>query len=480
MHPTLFPIFVDMRDREVLVVGAGTVARRKIDALLAVGARVRVGAPHFDAALRPLHATGRIRYCAGHFAPHWLDDVWLVIAATDHPVVNHTIAAEAAKRTIWANVVDDAEASSFHVPARVERGALQIAISSGGAAPMLSRWVRERVEAMLDDSLGALCALLRRERARIRAVFPKIMERRRFFDRVLAGSVPRLLRQHQNRAAEQALTDELEQPLSMSASGSVILVGAGPGDPGLLTLKALRALHEADVILHDRLVSDAVLALARRDAERIEVGKQAGQHHTTQEQIHALLLEHATAGRRVVRLKGGDPFVFGRGGEELEFLRAHNIPCEIIPGITAALACAAGAGIPLTHRDHAQSVVFVTAHCNSELAAQDWRALASPRQTLAIYMGIAAAETVCTNLIAHGRSPQTPLALVENGSLPEQRVITGTLGELPALLHSARVRSPALLLVGAVTGLTQSCGHALRPHAEASPRPRCTSPARSI
>ncbi|MHB1537954.1 MAG: siroheme synthase CysG [Solirubrobacteraceae bacterium] len=453
VNPALFPIFVDLRDREVLVVGAGKVAQRKIDALLAAGARVRVGAPHLDEALLTLCTKGRIRYVAGHFAPDWLDGVWLVVAATGDPAVNRAVAAEAARRTVWVNAVDDADASSFHVPARAERGRLQIAISSGGGAPMLSRLVRERIEALLDDSLAALCELLTRERERIRSAYPDVAARRRFFERLLAGPVPRLLRQRQNQAAEQAFAGELEHPPDMPAPGSVILAGAGPGDPGLLTLKALRALNEADVILHDRLVSGAVLALARRDAERIAVGKEAGFHHVAQEHIHALMLEHALAGKRVLRLKGGDPFVFGRGGEEMEFLRMHGIPCEVIPGITAALACAAYAGIPLTHRDHAQSVSFVTAHCNSALDTLAWRSLASTRQTLAIYMGVAAAEEICKQLIAHGRSPRTPFALVENGSLPEQRVITGTLDELPWRLQSARVRSPALLFVGEVTTL---------------------------
>jgi uroporphyrin-III C-methyltransferase/precorrin-2 dehydrogenase/sirohydrochlorin ferrochelatase len=233
----------------------------------------------------------------------------------------------------------------------------------------------------------------------------------------------------------------------------VLLVGAGPGDPGLLTLRALRALNEADVILHDRLVSAEVLELARRDAERIEVGKQAGHHHTTQEGIHALLLEHARAGRRVVRLKGGDPFVFGRGGEELEFLRAHGIPYEVVPGVTAALACAAYAGVPLTHRDHAQSVRLVTAHCRGSRDTLDWAALARERQTLAVYMGVGELATLREQLLAHGRAASTPFALVENGSRPEQRVVTGTLATLPERAAAHAVRSPALLILGEVAAL---------------------------
>ena len=239
----------------------------------------------------------------------------------------------------------------------------------------------------------------------------------------------------------------------MPVTGRVTLVGGGPGDPGLLTLRGLRALNEADVILHDRLVSRDVLDLARRDAEFVEVGKEAGTHHTTQAQIHALLLEHARAGRRVVRLKGGDPFVFGRGGEELEFLRAHGIAYEVVPGVTAALACAAHAGIPLTHRGHAQSVRFVTAHCRESLDTLDWRALAAERQTLAVYMGVAGLERLRAQLLAHGRAPSTPFALVENGSRAQQRVVCGRLDRLPELAQRHAVRSPALLILGEVAAL---------------------------
>ncbi|HXD37815.1 MAG TPA: uroporphyrinogen-III C-methyltransferase, partial [Rhodanobacter sp.] len=269
------------------------------------------------------------------------------------------------------------------------------------------------------------------------------------------GPVATLLRQHRAdeaaAAAEQALSAH-----SSPAAGSVVLVGAGPGDPGLLTLRALRALNEADVILHDRLVGAGVLALARRDAERIEVGKQAGRHHTTQDGIHALLLEHARAGRRVVRLKGGDPFVFGRGGEELEFLREHAILYEVVPGITAAVACAAYAGVPLTHRDYAQSVRFVTAHCRSSHDTLDWVALAQERQTLAVYMGVGELATLQARLIEHGRSPSTPFALIENGSRANQRVVSGTLGRLDKLAKAHAVSSPALLILGEVAALAPS------------------------
>jgi uroporphyrin-III C-methyltransferase/precorrin-2 dehydrogenase/sirohydrochlorin ferrochelatase len=434
----------------VLVVGGGAVARRKIDALLEAGARVVVGAPALEPAVAALVSEGRIDYVAGRFDPNWLNDAWLVVAATDSAAINRAVATAAEARRVWANVVDDAALSSVQVPSRVERGTVQIAISSGGGAPMLARHLREQLETRLDESLGALADLLTAQRERIRARWPDIGARRRFFERLLAGTVPSLLRRGDAHAARAAFDAELagEAP---PVKGSVALVGAGPGDPGLLTLRGLRVLNEADVILHDRLVSPEVLALARRDAERIEVGKQVGgDHHATQARIHALMVEHARAGKRVVRLKGGDPFVFGRGGEELEVLHAHGIDFEVVPGITAAVACAAYAGIPLTHREHAQSVRFVTAHGHDDGDTLDWNALAQERQTLAFYMGVSGLDRLRDNLVAHGRSADTPFALIENGTRASQRVVVGTLANLPETAQARAVKAPALLIVGEV------------------------------
>ena len=453
MTAPLFPLFIDLRGRTVLVVGGGPVAARKVAPLLAAGARVRVGAPALGATLRALHDEQRIEYLAGEFEADWLAGAWLAIAATDDDSVNRAVAAAGEERGVWVNAVDDAALSSVHMPARIERGPLQLAISSGGGAPMLARHLRERLETELDESLGDLAELLAQARGRIRARYPKLDERRRFFDELLTGPIATLLRQGQKDEAAQALDSALAPTPRSIKPGSVALVGAGPGDPGLLTLRALRLLNQADVILHDRLVSREVLQLARRDAEFIEVGKQAAQHHTTQERIHELMLEHARAGKRVVRLKGGDPFVFGRGGEELEFLRGHGVRFEVVPGITAALACAAYAGIPLTHRDHAQSVRLVTAHCRQSLDGLDWPALAQERQTLAVYMGVAGLDSLRAQLIAHGRAASTPFALIENGSRREQRVILGTLDDLPERAAAEDVRSPALLILGEVAAL---------------------------
>lgn len=448
----LYPLFADISRRAVLVIGGGAVAERKVAALLGAGAQVTVNAPELTPRLRRWVEHGQLAHRPEAFREAWLERVWLVVAATSDRATNQMVAELAGLRRIFVNVVDDAALSSFHVPAVVDRAPLTIAISSGGEAPMLARLVRERLETLLDHSLGALATLAARLRPRIRLRFPHAAERRRYYEQLFAGPVATLLRQGrtaQARAiAEQSLLGEPQPP-----RGSVVLVGAGPGDPGLLTLRGLRALNEADVILHDRLVSEEVLALARRDAERIEVGKQAGQHHATQAHIHQLMLTHARAGRRVVRLKGGDPFVFGRGGEELEYLRAHAIPYEVVPGITAALACAAYAGVPLTHRDHAQSVHLLTAHCQADGNALDWAALAQERQTLAIYMGVAELGTLQARLLEHGRAPDTPFALVENGSRKSQRVVTGRLGELTGQAAAHAVRSPALLILGEVAAL---------------------------
>jgi len=451
MTTPLFPVFLDLAGRRVLLVGGGVVARRKAEALLEAGADLVVGAPELVPELAQAASAGRLTHWCGRFDPTWLDGAWLVIAATDDAEINAAVAREAEARRIWVNVVDDAPRCSFQVPARVERGPLQVAISSRGAAPMLARWLRETLETQLDPGLGALAEWLGSKREVLRQRYPDTARRRQVIEALLRGPAADALRSGQLAEAELIFASALAA--DPQPRGRVILVGAGPGDPGLLTLRGLRALNQADVVLHDRLVSAEVLALCRRDAERIEVAKEAGTHHTTQQRIHELLIEHARAGKTVVRLKGGDPFVFGRGGEELEALRALGIPYEVVPGITAAVACGAYTGIPLTHRDHAQSVRLVTAHCRNSIDTLDWTALAQERQTLAVYMGAQGLDTIRDRLIAHGRSPATPFALVENGSRPEQRVVLGQLDQLPERARAEQVRSPALLILGEVAAL---------------------------
>jgi len=462
-----FPLFADLRGRRVLLVGGGEVAERKARLLLAAGARVEIVAhelvaPDLATWITSAHSfplpagdgrvEGAVTWLAREFDESQLEGATLVVAATSDGDLNERVAVAARARHVLVNVVDDAARSSFIVPAIVDRSPLVIAISSGGVAPVLARLVRERLETLLDESLGGLAGLLERWRGRIRGVFPDLGARRRFYEAVVRGEVAASLRRRQPEAAEREL-ERLLQPPARKASGSVVLVGAGPGDPGLLTLNALRALQEADVILHDRLVSDEVLDLARRDALRIPVGKAARAHSVPQEQIHALMLEHARAGHRVVRLKGGDPFVFGRGGEELEFLASHGVPFEVVPGITAALACGAYAGIPLTHREHSQSLRLVTAHCRDSLDSLDWASLARERQTLAFYMGVAGLGAIRDGLLRHGRDAATPVAIVEHASRSQQRVTLATLAELEDVARRGDIESPALLVVGEVAAL---------------------------
>ena len=391
------------------------------------------------------------------FAETDLESQRWVIAATDRAAVNREIARAAEARGLFVNVVDDAELSSAIMPALVDRSPLMIAISSGGSAPMLARRVREQLEGLLDQSWGRVAQLLGAWRARIRSRLGDSRQRRSFYRELLDGPIVQLVRRGREAEAERALAQRLATTAVGAPAGRVILVGAGPGDPGLLTLRALRALNEADVVLHDRLVSAEVLAMVRRDAELLDVGKVAGGASVSQDLINRMLVSQARAGRKVVRLKGGDPFIFGRGGEELEHLRAAGVPYECVPGVTAALACAASSGIPLTHREHAQAVRFIAAHQRESMTAADWEALAAGSDTLVVYMVVAALGEFCAQLTRGGRAPGTPVAVIENGSRPEQRVLLGRLDDIAALAAAHSVQSPALLVVGEVAAL----GHTL-------------------
>lgn len=444
------PIFCRLDNKPVLLVGGGEVAERKARLLLDAGAHLTVVAPELDSELAELAANGSIEWLAGEFAPQQLAGKWLVVAATDRREVNALVYQSANQARIFANVVDDPKRSSFIMPSIIDRSPLMVAISSGGKAPVLARLLREKLEAMLPQHLGAVAAFAGSLRDRVKARFATMGERRRFWERLLgADRLGQALAQGDSASANQ-LADNLFADESQTG-GEVVLVGAGPGDPGLLTLHALRQMQQADVVVYDRLVSDEVMALVRRDAKRIFVGKQAGNHCVPQERINQLLLEEAKKGQRVVRLKGGDPFIFGRGGEELETLVGTGIGFQVVPGITAASGCAAYAGIPLTHRDHAQSVRFVTAHGKGGAQDLDWPLLARDKQTLVFYMGLSSCTTIREQLLAHGKGGDTPVALIERGTQPSQRVIRGTLDELPEL--AIGVESPALIMVGSVVTL---------------------------
>lgn len=454
-----FPLFLDLQGHPALVVGGGPVAARKVALLREAGATVEVVAPGLCEALSLQADDGSIRHTAAPFDARHVDAQRLVVAATGDPRVDRAVAAAAASAGIPVNVVDDLALSSAIVPAIVDRSPLLVAISSGGAAPMLARLVRERLEALLDESLGPLAQLLAGARRAIRRRFGELAERRRFYSTLLDGPLPGLLRAGRRSEAERLLQCALETGSEATATGRVVLVGAGPGDPGLLTLRALRALQEADVVLHDRLVSPGVLALTRRDAERLDVGKQARAASTAQEHIHALLLEHARRGRTVVRLKGGDPFVFGRGGEELEFLRANGVPVEVVPGITAALGAAARAQVPLTRRGRASGLRILSAESGATGVDVDWASHAASRDTLAVYMGLAQLDWLGPTLIQLGRPASTPVVLVAGATRVDEQIVHGTLAQLVALASNAALRSPVLLIVGEVAA--GSVGQAL-------------------
>lgn len=444
------PIFCRLDNKPVLLVGGGDVAERKARLLLDAGARLTVVSPALEPELAALAASGTIDWLAAEFEPAQLTGKWLVVAATDRREVNALVYQSANQARIFANLVDDPKRSSFIMPSIIDRSPLIVAISSGGKAPVLARLLREKLEALLPQHLGAVATFAGSLRDRVKARFASMGERRQFWERLLgADRLGQALARGDHASAHQ-LADSLFADESQSA-GEVVLVGAGPGDPGLLTLHALRQMQQADLVVYDRLVSDEVMALVRRDARRIFVGKQAGNHCVPQEGINQLLLDEAKKGQRVVRLKGGDPFIFGRGGEELETLVGSGIGFQVVPGITAASGCAAYAGIPLTHRDHAQSVRFVTAHGKGGARDLDWPLLAKDRQTLVFYMGLSSCATIREQLLAHGKGGDTPVALIERGTQPSQRVIRGTLDQLPQLAMG--VESPALIMVGSVVTL---------------------------
>lgn len=446
-----FPLFFDLSHRPALVVGGGELAARKVRLLRKSGARITVVAPRLGAELSGLAAAGDVAHRRRGFVAGDVGGQKIVIAATGIDAVDTRVSEAARQAGIPVNAVDRRDLSDFIVPAIVDRDPVVVAISSSGAAPVLARRLRERIEAMLPSRLGDLARFAEQFRSTVAALVPA-PARRRFWERFFQGPIASQILAGGERRAREAMLGLVNAP-ARGESGSVAIVGAGPGDPDLLTLRALRLLQDADVIVHDRLVGPGVLELARRDAERIFVGKAPGNHSLNQDGINALIAARARAGQRVVRLKGGDPFIFGRGGEEVEYLRDRGIAVEVVPGITAALGCAAAAGLPLTHRDLAQSVTFVTAHARDGEPQLDWRALATPHHTIVVYMGVATADRLAARLLAQGLAGTTPVAIVENGTLPAQRVVTGTLDGLGRLAAERGVEAPATLVIGEVVRL---------------------------
>ncbi|RTF51995.1 siroheme synthase CysG [Serratia marcescens] len=447
------PIFADLKQRPVLVVGGGDVAARKVDLLQRAGAEIRIVAQSLSPELEQQRQQGQLLWLGTTFDPQQLDEVFLAIAATDDNALNAAVFAEADKRRVLANVVDDQPRCSFIFPSIIDRSPLVVAVSSSGQAPVLARLLREKLEALLPASLGQMAQVAGRWRGQAKQRLASIGERRRFWEKAFGGRFATLVANGQTAQAERQLEQDLQSFAAgdEGAQGEIALVGAGPGDVGLLTLRGLQVMQQADVVLYDHLVSGEILDLVRRDAERICVGKRAGAHSVIQEETNRLLVELAQQGKRVVRLKGGDPFIFGRGGEELQVAAAAGIPFQVVPGVTAAAGATAYAGIPLTHRDHAQSVTFITGHCRPDGDGLDWADLARARQTLAIYMGTMKAADISQRLIAHGRAADTPVAVISRGTRADQQVQIGTLDQLEHLAQRAPL--PALLVIGEVVEL---------------------------
>src|SRR5262245_52036899 len=461
-----FPAFFDLRDRRALIVGGGEPAARRLRLLRKAGARVTVVAPRVNEEIAAAIADGAITAIQRGFVSGDVNGQTVVFAATGLAEVDARVAEAARAVGVPVNVADRAELSSFIVPAIVERDPVVIGISTGGTAPVLASRVRESIERLLPSRLGRLADFAASFRRGVRATVPNSANRFRFWDHFFDGPIAaQLLAGDEQGARERMLTLVNGRAANEEPRGSVAIVGAGPGDPDLLTLKALRLIQRAEVVIYDKLVGSAVLDLVRRDALRIYVGKSAGDHSRTQDEINALIAEHAYLRRRVVRLKGGDPFIFGRGGEEVEYLRRLGIAVELVPGITAALGCAAAVGIPLTHRDHAQAVTLATGHGKVGEPELDWATLAKLNQTLAIYMGVGPAGRIATQLIRHGLDPATPIAVIENGTLPSQRAVYGRLSGLGQLVSQSGIAGPALIVIGRVAALADALEPAQQLHA---------------
>jgi uroporphyrin-III C-methyltransferase/precorrin-2 dehydrogenase/sirohydrochlorin ferrochelatase len=443
------PVFHNVKGKLCLVVGGGEVAHRKAAVLLEAGAKIRVVAPELAENFAELPG---IEYIAARFAPEHVDGAMLVIAATNDRSVNQHVSELAQARNVPVNVVDAPELCSFIMPAILDRSPMMVAFSSGGASPVLTRMLRGKLETMIPQNYSRLATFAERFREQVKQRIANPAKRRIFWEKVFEGIVAEKILTGDEAGAEKMLRKMLADEDNIQR-GEVYLVGAGPGDPDLLTFRALRLMQKADVVVYDNLVAKPIVEMTRRDAQRIYVGKKRAEHTMPQEAINELLVRLAKEGKRILRLKGGDPFIFGRGGEEIETLAAHGIPFQVVPGITAAAGVASYAGIPLTHRDHAQACIFVTGHLKDGTMNLDWEQLARPRQTVVVYMGLHGVKTLCSKLIEHGLPSATPIAIVQQGTTQHQRVVTGTLATLPHNPEIAGLQAPTLIIVGGVVSL---------------------------
>lgn len=448
------PLFHRLQQQSVLLVGGGEVALRKARLLAQAGARLHVITLELHPELeRLLEQTGGSHELRGWQQGDCTGYV-LVVAATENHELNSQVAAETKALNVPVNVVDTPELCSVIFPAIVDRSPLMVAVSSGGHAPVLARLVRAKIETVLPASYGKLAGLAQKYRSAVKQCFDDLQQRRVFWEDTLQGPIAEQVFAGNQQLAEQMVQDKLAGK-AQPVAGEVYLVGAGPGDPDLLTFKALRLMQQADVVLYDRLVSPEIVEMCRRDADRIYVGKAASNHSLPQDQINQKLVELAKEGKRVLRLKGGDPFIFGRGGEEIEELAENGVPFQVVPGITAASGCSSYAGIPLTHRDYAQSVRFVTGHPKDGNLNLPWTELVSSTQTVVFYMGLGTLPDIARQLVAHGRAANTPVAVVERGTTAQQRVILGTLDDIDKRIVEQKVESPSLIIVGEVVQLKE-------------------------
>lgn len=447
-----FPLFHQFNDESILVVGGGAIALRKITLLEKSGAKIKVIAPDI---VPEISAKGSCECIYKEYQRSDLVDVRLVVVATNIEKLNREISQHAKSLGLLVNVVDSPSLCNVIFPSIVDRNPLIIAITSSGRAPVLARTVRARLESTVPASFGRLAQLASQYREKVKEVISRPDERLRFWEKILNGVTAEHVYAGRIEQAEDTLLRTLANP-ELQRNGEVYLVGAGPGDPDLLTFKALRLMQQADVVLYDALVSDAVMELVRRDAERIYVGKRRSHHAVPQDDINQLLVDLAKQGKRVLRLKGGDPFIFGRGGEEIDLLASSNVPFQVVPGITAASGCASYAGIPLTHRDHAQSVRFLTGHLKEGSPDIDWPNLLSPNQTLVFYMSLMSIELICSELIKHGRDKHTPVALIQKGTTPDQKVFVGTLETIGEIIRAEKPVAPTLTIIGHVVDLHET------------------------
>lgn len=448
------PLFFNLKQQPCLVVGGGEIAVRKASLLARAGAHIKVVSCDISDDIRqllsgPEHSLVEKPYDAGD-----LDGARLVIAATDDLPVNQQVSQDAKTRGIPVNVVDNPALCTFILPAIIDRSPIVIGVSSGGQSPVLARLIRSKLESTIPASYGRLGHLVGRFRDAVKRKFSDVNQRRIFWESVMNGPIAEYVFAGKEQRAEVMLQQKLETVNEADiAKGEVYLVGAGPGDPDLLTFRALRLMQQADVVLYDRLVSPDILELIRRDAKRIYVGKRRDDHAVPQDEINQYLVDLAEQGHRVCRLKGGDPFIFGRGGEELDKLAERGIDFQVVPGITAASGCASYSGIPLTHRDYSQSVRFVTGHLKDGAPDLEWDILAKERQTLVFYMGLMGLNKICQSLIEHGMDPNTSVALIQQGTTPNQRVFTGNLLTMPEIVANSEVKAPTLIIVGNVVRL---------------------------